>query len=313
MMRYSRLHTYLLFLLILFLLISNSAMAEESWIDRLQEKSQFAGFKSEDYHKCGFPLVLEAMMSEDVSRQAIVSQHHLELMQQTYDTYLSPSGHFLIHYETSGFDAIPDYDRNENGTPDYLEFVAKSFDRAWEIEIDSLGFDPPPDQNGNPVQTYSVFCSRLNQYGITFWNSGDDLPDPGFNYPSRIEISTNYAFVPDTLYAHITNDPIVKDSLAIAVTAAHEFNHAIQLGYRIWFDNNNPNGPVSDLWFIENSAVYMEEVVAEEVDDYYQYLPSFFNHTDKHIAITFPELRIFGEVVLDIMLGQLYGKTITRE
>ncbi|NIU01206.1 MAG: hypothetical protein GWN01_09840, partial [Nitrosopumilaceae archaeon] len=55
----------------------------------------------------------------------------------------------------------------------------------------------------------------------------------------------------------------------------------------------------------------MEEVVADEVNDYYLYLPSFFATADRGITAQFPFDRIYGEVILNIMLGQLYGATIT--
>ncbi|RMI09524.1 MAG: T9SS C-terminal target domain-containing protein, partial [Calditrichaeota bacterium] len=230
--------------------------------------------------------------------------------QKSQATLLSPSGHFLIHYDTTGTDAIPTYDRDADGTPDYLEFVAQSFDRAWQVEIDSLGFAPPPDSTGNPLSTYPVFCRRLGGYGFTFFT--DPLPGPPgvFRFTSHIEISTDFSFIPDELYQHIATDSIVRDSMAIAVTAAHEFNHASQLGYQIWPAGG---GEYEDLWFIENSATYMEEVVADAVNDYYQYLDHFFGGTTLHLAFNNSLFRLYGEVVFNIMLGELYGKTITRE
>jgi hypothetical protein len=230
------------------------------------------------------------------------------MVQQLTETYLSPSGHFLIHYETSGSNAIPSYDRDGNGTPDYLEFVARSFDRAWEVEIDSLEFNIPPDSTGAPHTMYPVYCLRIPNYGATNFNFLDPLPGPpGFyRYDSYIEINTDFSFVN---YPDITNDPIVRDSLAIAVTAAHEFNHALQLGYRLWSINNT----YPDLWLIESSATYMEEVVAQQVNDYFYYLDCIFSSTDVHLTQDNNCNRIYGEAILFIMLGELYGKEITRE
>lgn len=293
----------------------------------LLEQLKFEAGKNEAPIKCGFPVILEAAASQDGAVMALFKQRRLETIQHLTETYTSPSGHFLIHYETSGPNAIPTYDRDGNGTPDYLEFVAKSFDRAWEVEIDSLGFQRPPDSQGNLLDTYPIFCGVPpilggdRTYGVTFFNLSEDIPAfPGFNFPSEIWINIDFSFVPQSLYEHITAErdsadrPIVHDSLAIAVTAAHEFNHASQLGYRLWFRNNNPNDLPIDLWYIESSATYMEEVVAQEVNDYFQYLSDIFNSTDMHLTYDNPnDLRIYGEAVLHIMLGELYGKTITRE
>lgn len=272
----------------------------------LLEQLKFEASGSETPIKCGFPVILEAAASQDASVKAFLKERGLQNAEQLTETYLSPSGHFLIHYETDGVDAIPAYDRNQNDTPDYLEFLGKSFDRAWQVEIDSLGFNRPPDSTGAPRTVYPVYCKQLgNYYGITWFAA--PLPGPPGRYVSYIEINTDFSFV---TYPDITNDPIVRDSLAIAVTAAHEFNHALQLGYRIW----QSNGSFPDLWYIESSATYMEVVVAPQVNDYLNYLSYIFNSTD--MSLTYGnanDLRIYGEAVLHIMLGELYGKTITRE
>lgn len=278
------------------------AMAQADLTEKLSFQPGGAGTPN----KCGFPVVLEAAASADASVQALLKQRRSQHLQQNYQTYLSPLGRFRIHYLTAGPNAIPTYDRNQNGVSDYLEFVAKSFDRAWEVEIDSLGFNAPPDSAGLPHTVYSVYCKRINAYGITWFS--DPLPAPPgvLRYDSYIEINTDFSFV---TYPDITNDPIVRDSLAIAVTAAHEFNHASQLGYRIWFESPN----FIDLWFIESSATYMEEVVADRVNDYYYYLPCMYSSTDVNLTQNNPCNRIYGEVALPIMLGEVYGKTITRE
>ncbi|RMF58870.1 MAG: T9SS C-terminal target domain-containing protein [Calditrichaeota bacterium] len=273
--------------------------------------------------KCGLPYVIEAFKSEKSELPNLSRLYKLSKTQVQWDSITSPSGHFVIHYNTSEYDSIPSYDRNGNGMPDFLEFAAFSLDRAWEVEIDSLGFQPPPDQNGNPRSTYSIYLAdpgRVynvppNTYGVTGWDPTQDIPSlPGFNFPSEIWINTDFSFLPDYLYAHFLNGltglekRAVRDSLAIAVTAAHEFNHALQLGYRIWIEQND----FPDLWFIESSATYMEEVVADAINDYYQYLPAFFSNTHRYLTEE-ASGRIYGGVVFDIMLGERHGKTITRE
>ncbi len=258
-------------------------------------------------YKCGLPIMAEAYAKDPGRAAEIVAQYRGERLQKTTDTIISPSGRFVIEYNPN---TIPTYDRNSDGTPDYLEFVAKSFDRAWEVEIDSLGFRVPPDQNGQPKSTYRVSCLPLggNLYGSTLFDSNRDISAlPGLNFTSEIEINTNFSFVD---YPAANGDPIVRDSMAIAVTAAHEFNHAIQLGYRFWSPSENVLTQISDLRFIEGSATYMEEVVADRVNDYYQYLRSFYRRTDRHWG---DDDVLYGDVIFYIMTGEIYGKTITRE
>ena len=206
--------------------------------------------------------------------------------------HFSPSGHFKIYYDTTGIIAIPDYDRDQNGIPDYLEFVAKSFDLAWSIEIDSLGFNPPPDSSGNFRTVYPVYCRLLSVYGQTLLEY--EIPSrPNVNYVTYIEINTRFSFVN---YPNVT-DPIIRDSMAIAVTAAHEFNHALQTGYRLWPDDEF----FHDIWFIESSATFMEEVVATEVNDYLLYLDDYFRRAHQPLDQSSGGLDDYGKVVLEIL------------
>ncbi len=254
--------------------------------------------------KCGFPQMLEAHLHPDskyAQKLKLLNEQHMET-QLLQEVYYSPSGHFKIYYSTSGYHAIPTYDRNSNGTPDYLEFAGKSFDRAWKIEIDSLGFIQPPDSSGVPETVYQVQCLSLGSsyYGQTVLDY--EIPGRSYaTYVTHIELNTNFNFAS---FPGVT-DPVVRDSMAIAVTAAHEFNHALQVGYRLW--------EPYEYWFIESSATYMEEVVAPGVRDYLSYVPSFFSGTQHPLDESTNGYIDYGKVVFEIMLGSRYGKNITRK
>jgi hypothetical protein len=255
-------------------------------------------------HKCSLLTILEASRPQNIKQYQELQL--FKLSPSAYDSvYYSPSGHFKIYYSIEGFSAIPLYDRNQNNIQDYLEFVGKSFDRAWSIEIDSLGFKPPPDSSGQPRNVYPVFCRRISDYGI-IWLDYEIPQLPGENYVTYIEINTNFNNIVE--YPGIS-DPIIRDSMAIAVTAAHDFNHALQCGYRLWPENNT----FPDFWFIESSATYMEEVVAEEVNDYLQYLEDYFQQTSLPLDYSTGTTTDYGKVAFLIMLGKLYGSQITRE
>jgi hypothetical protein len=297
------------FLLLQFSFIAN---AQNLWQEILNGNAPLSSTESSPHLKCGFYALLTAYHSQPAEWQKRVQKYNQLNNSKTLETYVSPSGHFMIHYETSGTNSIPTYDRDGNGTPDYLEFVANSFDLAWAVEIDTLGFRKPLDASGAPRETYDVFCTNLASqrlYGATLFDLADEIPGvPGNNYPSEIEISTNFSFVN---YPGVSNN-VVRDSMAIAVTAAHEFNHACHLSYNIW--NADPQGfDAVDLWFIENSATYMEELVCDEVNDYYQYLQGFFSSTDRGLNAYSPFDRIYGQAVFNIMTSMVYGRTITRE
>jgi hypothetical protein len=284
-------------ILILFILSTN-ALAQLNGLLPFSSVSD----STHDY-KCGFPDILEA--NSPANTEIFKEFQQLKMTASQYDSvYISPSGHFKIFYNTEGIYTIPDYDRDQNGIPDYLEFVAMSFDRAWFVEIDSLGFKPPPDSSGNFREVYPVHCRLIGEYGVT-WLDYEIPARPNLNYVTYIEINTNFNFVN---YPNVT-DPIVRDSMAIAVTAAHEFNHAIQTGYRLWPDDEF----FHDIWFIESSATFMEEVVAPEVNDYLQYLDDYFRKAHQPLDQSGGSLDDYGKVVLEILLGEQYPTEYIRK
>ncbi len=181
--------------------------------------------------------------------------------------HLSPSGHFRLHYDITGSHAVDQDDLDNNGIPDFIDTAAVVFDHVWDIEINQLGFQRPLDEDGNPVNTYDVYFSDLSSglYGLTVFKTGSDgLPAdvstrPGTQFSTYIEMDHN--FRSSGLYTRGLD--------ALLVTAAHEFNHALQLGYRVDLQE--------DFFFYEATSTWLEEYVYDHINDYYQYLPGLFN------------------------------------
>jgi hypothetical protein len=170
-------------------------------------------------------------------------------------TMLSPSGKFTLHWDDSGINAVPAEDAGANGVPDFIDSALVIFDRVWQFEIDALGFQAPPGEDGNPVSTYHIYFSDLPYYGLTYYSGVDIAALPGENYTSYIEVENDFAGFP-------------TDSLdGLKVTAAHEFNHASQFGYNV---------RTEDFYFYEMTSTWMEDALYPEINDYYQYLDSFF-------------------------------------
>ncbi len=286
---------HLLIILVLLPLLRTASAGTDSLaaVQQLQELRLAEG------RKCGFPLILQAEEPQNKSLRFLLKSYRQS--QVPLDrVYISASGRFRIYYTLDGPDAVPGYDRNHDQLPDYLEFVGKSFDRAWAVEVDSLGYRAPLDSGGHPRPQYPVYCRRIIEYGVTYLDY--EIPGvPGQKYVTHIDLNTGFDFVN---YPGVS-DPVVRDSLAIAVTAAHEFNHALQMSYTLW------QQPI-EYWFIESSAVYMEEVVADEVNDYLQYLPAYFQATDFPLDVSTGGNSDYGKVVLELMLGKKYGPDIAR-
>ncbi|MDO8549557.1 MAG: hypothetical protein Q7S39_05310, partial [Ignavibacteria bacterium] len=67
---------------------------------------------------------------------------------------------------------------------------------------------------------------------------------------------------------------------AMQVTVAHELHHAIQLG------NYTGDKTDVDLFFYEITSTSMEEFVYDSVNDYYAYMPTYFNNTSVSFGST---------------------------
>ncbi len=169
---------------------------------------------------------------------------------QSAATYISESGKFEINYDLVGGDAVPPADNNDNSVPDYVEWVAEAADSSYRHEVETLGFtDPIP--NGS---SYKVYIRDLGAYGLTRTSPAD----PG---GTVIEIENDFAgFPPNT-------DPEGDQIGAIKVTMAHEFKHSIQYAQTNWSGD-------SDQW-VEMDATLLEEVVYDNVNDYYNYISNF--------------------------------------
>ena len=185
--------------------------------------------------------------------------------------YSFGGAHFLIHYATSGPDSVyhPGEDINpRDGVPDYVNGVAEILERVWYAEIDSLGFVMPiTDFGKGGDDRYDIY---LRDLGLGYF---------GLTYPESLVQGYRAS-----AYSELENDFSSSSRYRFnpldgaRVTAAHEFFHAIQFAYDVFeyegFDDLNPNN--DKPWWMEASAVWMEDVVYDDVNDYIGYLTYFY-------------------------------------
>lgn len=175
--------------------------------------------------------------------------------------------HFIIHYDVIGSNAVPSVDVNpSNGVPDYVDSTALVCEYVWNFEIDTLGFIEPISDGGAGGDTrydiYLVNVGGMGYYGITY---PETLQPDGRTWSSYIVLENDYAEFHDLGYDDKPMD-------AIKVTAAHEFFHSIHFSIDAYESEDQRN------WWYEVSAVWMEDVVFDEVDDYRYYLRYFFHY-----------------------------------
>lgn len=213
--------------------------------------------------KCGTPALMDFYKHQSqisANTTARIKSMAPAPSQQAAESYRSASGRFQINYTTSGEDAVPAQDTDNNGTPDFVEWVAQAADSSYRHQVQTLGYsDPIPDIN-NP---YQIYFEDIDFYGYTKANDGT----------TRIVLHNNYEDFPEN------DDPQSNQRGSIRVTVAHELKHAIQYAATGWSGE-------TDQW-TEMDATLMEEVVYDEVNDYYNYL------TDPESIFSDPETSFY--------------------
>jgi len=260
--------------IVVLLLLPCLAAGQEAARSRASSRNidRILGIVPAEPGKCGTSaLALAYAKWNDLS--ASVRQSVLQALQRPgmQKDRLSPSGRFRIHYDTTGVDAPalitagPAGQRIPGSAERFIDSVAVYFDSIWKFEIDSLHYTaPPPDglQGGGPE--YDIYVEELgtDMFGQTSWNQTADIVEDG----QRQRFST---------YIEIDNDFVgyrTPGMEGLAVTAAHEFFHAMQVGsYGVW-----TTVPDFDFYFYELSSVWMEHAAFSNIHDYYFYLPKYF-------------------------------------
>jgi hypothetical protein len=144
------------------------------------------------------------------------------------------TAHFCLHYGSAD--------------PAWAQTTADTLEHVWAFEVDGLGFRHPPFDGDALFDVYLSDIGAQGYYGACA---------PGQN--ARHSISS-CVLDDDFSPAQFRGASPIS---SLQVTAAHEFFHAIQFGY----DTGE------DIWFMEGSAVWAEEQVYPDVNDYLQYLP----------------------------------------
>jgi hypothetical protein len=164
--------------------------------------------------------------------------------------------HFRIHWVRTTEDAPGLSDSDADGFPDYVELVGTEFERVYSVEHGQLGWRMPPSdgvRGGNGLT--DVYIAQLGDQRIF----GYSAPDPG----QDTNIQAAFLVVDNDYTDEAFARRYPGDSVSpLRVTAAHEYNHVIQFGIDV----------LQDAWMFESTAVWMEDFVYDEVNDYVNYL-----------------------------------------
>ncbi len=203
------------------------------------------------------------------------------------------SGIIRFHYTTTGTNAVDSTDKYNNSIPDYVEDMSDAFDYVISSILTTQGYVEPPgdewyaannDNGGSGLYDVYIRNAGVGIYGYVqpeAWansNTGNNEHSSGITeenaMTSYMVMRHNYDGFPNTLIENIQ------------VTAAHEYFHAVQFGYDSW----------EESWVMEATAVQMEEIIYDDINDCYQYMPSWFSFPHQSLNL-YSSNRWYGSYI----------------
>lgn len=315
------------------LLIFNVVSAEDEEIDKIEFQKQLienymhatgqlrdrhtnqsAQAENEAPDKCGTSHILDFLLNYDKFDNSLLQSTGVQIVDRptVTTTYLdSPSGEFRIHYATSGDHAV------RSDIPNYVDSVAAIFDHVYAYLVDTLGYPAPPSDGGYDTQggdgKFDVYLINLGSslYGLAYPDSIiQNLSDPNAKFATAyMELDNDYANL-----SQYSDRPLE----AVRVTAAHEFFHVIQFGIDVWegeYKTISGDTYLASYWK-EISSVWMEEEIYDDINDYYYYLPYFFDDPSVSIQdweIFASNLHPYASVVYALYLSEKFNRDVIRE
>ncbi len=194
-----------------------------------------------------------------------------------------------IHYVTTTSDAPP-LAASDGVTPDWvrrnLEVAELSLARMVE-----MGYRLPPADGGRGESAqFDVYLADIGRIGLYGFCNPEKTVERGH--------ASSYC-VFDNDFTGFTSPPVTS----LRVTAAHELFHAVQFGIDV---NEDP-------WFLEATATWMEEQIADDENDNRQFLP-LGQLGQRSIPLdTGGGLGTYGNWIFFQFISQRYGADAVRQ
>ena len=172
--------------------------------------------------------------------------------QQTYIT-----DHFYIYYSTTD-------PYNGVSSVAYVQMVADALEKSYHEEVTLRGFPRPPFPRGFDHFTVYIWDIIDCNFNIEMYDMFYQTFECSGMLSFAVPMGTKYPF---EFFLALDHDFKGYTEL-MKVVVAHEFFHAIEFG--------RSNGPSLDgnLWYFEGQAVWAEDEVYPDVNDYIGYLQS---------------------------------------
>lgn len=171
----------------------------------------------------------------------------------TYNYSTTNSEHFTLHYTLSGTDAV---------TTSFRDSTLSILEQMWSFQVSETGFSPPPGSGDGKVHVY--LKDMITPYGLVYGQTVPLNQYGGTDVEAYIEIDNDF----------LNQGYTARGLNGLRVTIAHEFFHAIQMGYRY-----SPQYH----YFYEWGSTWMEDYAFPEINDYIYYINDFFETPEASI------------------------------
>lgn len=189
------------------------------------------------------------------------------------------------HFQFEFSDLVAEQsDSDRDGIADIIEVIADTAEHSYEVFIEDMDYPfPSYVQDGRIIVILDDNDSYLSSgaLGITSILSNGD--------------------------PYVAIDPFLSNEL-LRVTMAHEFYHVIQFGMGIDFAYYDQG-----INLAESTATWSEEFTYDEINDYQNYLPDFFEYPDYSIFASYVPSGTLYEYALSIwplFLSEQYGEDL---
>jgi hypothetical protein len=204
-----------------------------------------------------------------------------------------------LHWVDSSAHAPAAVDGNLNGIPDQAETSLAVAEQALGTLTVTLGYRPPLSDaaaaNPGPDGRLDVYLADTGSVSLFGYCAPDD--------PAQLTSRQVAAYcVLDNDFA-VAQFPATDPVGSLQVTAAHELFHAVQFGYD-WTE---------DLWLMEGTAAWVEDVVYDDVNDNVRYVPASALAQPHHPVDSSDRDRRYGAWVFWQFLTERFGTTAAAD
>ncbi len=213
----------------------------------------------------------------------------------------SKEGLVRVFYVTESSHSVPLADEApSNGVPDYVELVAEVADTSlltfaemgYRLPLKDTQFAAPKEVGGD---------DRLDIYLSDFANADGSFPVDDCN--SKPDVCAGYAIVENDFAG--SNYPSTE--LGIKTVVSHELFHGVQNAYDAGQDSR----------WSEGSAVWAEEMVFPEQDDFDRYVGRFLEKParpfDRDTGSAFGDPYPYGSALWPAFIAERFAVSAVRE